>query len=205
MRVYLVRHGETLFNKKGLAQGWSDSPLTEDGIRQAEDLRRGLWDVPFAAGYCSDLGRARETAAHILRGRDVPLQMTMYLREMNFGWIEGRNMHKIDERWHDRYYIGFREYGGEIWEDPAERMLEAFRMMALDHRSDTVLAVSHGWAIRSFLRTVDRPRTDVYYALGNINPNCSVTVFTYDNGEYRLEKFLDLSFVEKGRKMREAA
>ena len=64
--LYLVRHGQTIFNKTGRVQGWQDSPLTEEGRKVAVYCGRGLRNVAFDAAYSSDLMRASVTAQIIL-------------------------------------------------------------------------------------------------------------------------------------------
>lgn len=67
LNVYLVRHGKTMFNTSRRVQGWSDTPLTNEGIEVAEFLGRGLREIPFDAVYTSDRGRTIETAGIVLR------------------------------------------------------------------------------------------------------------------------------------------
>lgn len=66
---YVVRHGQTLFNVMGKVQGWCDTPLTDEGVRAAEALGRGLADVDFAAAFSSDSGRAVQTLDALLGAR----------------------------------------------------------------------------------------------------------------------------------------
>ncbi len=90
--VYLVRHGETVFNQLGEMQGWSDSPLTPAGEELADQAGAALADHDFVAAYASDLGRTRATAEHILAGQggSAPELVTMpELREWYFGGFEG--------------------------------------------------------------------------------------------------------------------
>ena len=49
MTFYVVRHGQTLFNVMGKVQGWCDTPLTDEGVRAAQSLGRGLAEVDFSA------------------------------------------------------------------------------------------------------------------------------------------------------------
>lgn len=58
---YFVRHGRTFFNEYMRMQGWSDTPLTRDGIFEVRQSARGLSEVKFSAAYCSDLSRTKET------------------------------------------------------------------------------------------------------------------------------------------------
>lgn len=59
-RVYIVRHGETDDNRRGIIQGHLDTPLNAAGVRQACLAADALADVPFDAAYTSDLSRARK-------------------------------------------------------------------------------------------------------------------------------------------------
>lgn len=93
--IYLVRHGQTLFNLTGQVQGWSDSPLTEKGISQAKLAGKGLSNVAFKTAFSSDAGRARSTALIILdenKGTEKPaLTELTQLREWGYGGFEGRD------------------------------------------------------------------------------------------------------------------
>ena len=63
---YIVRHGQTLLNSLGRAQGWSDSPLTGSGEQEAKNLGKKLSSIIFNAIYTSDTKRAFQTANIIL-------------------------------------------------------------------------------------------------------------------------------------------
>ena len=97
MKLYIVRHGETMFNVKRIVQGWCDSPLTARGREQAEACGRGLKDIPFDYAYCSTSERTLDTALGILKGRDLAVQPLKALKEMNFGEAEGDAM----DEWFD--------------------------------------------------------------------------------------------------------
>ena len=88
-QIFIVRHGETVWNREGHIQGHTDVALSPRGIEQATQLAERLKYVSFDAAYASDLCRASETAAVILRGRDVPLYPTAKLREYHKGAFEG--------------------------------------------------------------------------------------------------------------------
>jgi broad specificity phosphatase PhoE len=94
VNIYLVRHGKTMFNTTDQVQGWSDTPLTDIGIEQANKGGKGLSDITFTTAYSSDLGRARSTAKLILENNsnDKPdLVELVGLREWGYGGYEGRN------------------------------------------------------------------------------------------------------------------
>ena len=64
--IYLIRHGKTILNHTGRAQGWADGPLTPSGEDLVKRVGRGLADISFVAAYSSDSGRAIQTAKLIL-------------------------------------------------------------------------------------------------------------------------------------------
>ena len=88
--IYLVRHGETEWNRIRRYQGWSDSPLTDQGRAQAQAIGRLLCTLPEAQSadlVASPIGRARHTAEIIREclGRSEPLRFDDRLRELSFG------------------------------------------------------------------------------------------------------------------------
>ena len=82
MKLYLVRHGETDWNRARKIQGQVDIPLNEFGIHLAEETGKGLKDIPVDLCFTSPLGRAKQTAEIILKGRDVPVIEEPLIMEM---------------------------------------------------------------------------------------------------------------------------
>lgn len=92
--LYVTRHGKTMFNAAERAQGWSDSPLIDDGVKVAEQLGKGLKkeEIDFVSAYSSDSGRARETAEVVLNNngqKKLGYTEEKQLREICFGTFEG--------------------------------------------------------------------------------------------------------------------
>ena len=73
MRLYIVRHGETDWNRIHRVQGRTDIPLNDYGRRLARETAEGMKEVRIDLGYTSPLLRAKETAQIILADRGVPL------------------------------------------------------------------------------------------------------------------------------------
>ena len=98
LHLYLVRHGQTLFNRYNRLQGWSNSPLTEKGLKDADKAAKKLENITFAAAYCSDTTRAQITAQRILDANEVAgnarpkLVSDMHFREQCYGYFEGQDM-----------------------------------------------------------------------------------------------------------------
>jgi probable phosphoglycerate mutase len=93
LTIYVVRHGQTIFNLMDRVQGISDGILTERGITGAINMGKGLRDVPFAAVYASDLKRAIETARLAMEQNRATRRWAVKempeLREVSFGVFEG--------------------------------------------------------------------------------------------------------------------
>ena len=96
---YLVRHGETEWNRTGRMQGHTGVPLSAEGRRQATLVAERLRSVEFAAVYCSDLPRAAETARIIAAGRDLAISDEADLREFSYGEWEGLTLEEVETRY----------------------------------------------------------------------------------------------------------
>ncbi|MCR5798047.1 MAG: histidine phosphatase family protein [Eubacterium sp.] len=89
--LYIMRHGETDWNKERKLQGRTDVALNEKGREMAREARERYKDVKFDICFCSPLVRARETAEILLEGTGVPIVFDKRLLEMKFGIYEGVN------------------------------------------------------------------------------------------------------------------
>ncbi|MGH9457181.1 MAG: histidine phosphatase family protein [Thermoanaerobaculia bacterium] len=153
-RLVVVRHGETRDNVRGIAQGWSDSELTERGLVQVERVAERLRDLGAGSLWTSPLPRASTTAEAI--GRIAGLEPVPLddLREMNCGEWEGMafpEIHRGQPELYRRWAADPHEPcpGGESFRDVQVRIERAIAKMdeTVDGEPATVL-VSHGTAIR---------------------------------------------------------
>ncbi len=94
-KLYIARHGKTMFNTIGRAQGWSDSPLTEAGERGIHELGIGLRQagIQFQQAVSSDSGRTIQTMGIVLEelgltGK-IPYRYDKRIREWCFGSFDG--------------------------------------------------------------------------------------------------------------------
>ena len=101
INIYLIRHGQTYYNRYNKLQGWSNSPLTAKGKEDAKRAGQKVANIHFAAAFCSDLSRAVETCQTILAENqaDSVAQPTVspYFREEFYGVFEGTDM---DQAWY---------------------------------------------------------------------------------------------------------
>lgn len=101
--VYLVRHGETMFNQLNKVQGWSDSPLTVKGINDLKITARNLAQIHFDKMYSSDLKRAIDTV-HLIQNMNevsVPSKIKKFpaFREVFLGLLKAMILMKPGKEW----------------------------------------------------------------------------------------------------------
>lgn len=98
--VYLIRHGETMFNQLNKVQGWADSPLTIKGINDLKKTAEALSQIHFDNMYSSDLKRAIDTVHLMKNANEVSeigkIKKLPEFREVFFGSFEGDD---IDKTW----------------------------------------------------------------------------------------------------------
>lgn len=99
MELGLIRHGSTAWNKEGRAQGSSDIPLDQEGLKGAKLLAERLQEGDWKIIYSSDLTRARQTAEIIANKLQIKLVLDERLRETNGGLIEGTTEAERIARW----------------------------------------------------------------------------------------------------------
>ncbi|HFI0635107.1 TPA: histidine phosphatase family protein [Streptococcus suis] len=184
--LYLMRHGETLFNQQGRIQGFSDSPLTDKGIEQARQCARYFKEqgLAFERLYCSTLERASDTL-ELVTGRTDYCRLKG-LKEWNFGSFEGMP-HFLNPRPNEKTSHGdfFVSYGGESYEEVRQRLLETLtKIMEESNEGERVLAVSHGSAIVQFIMAVTmEEQTIAAYSMNY----CQVVEFQYENGIFHMK------------------
>lgn len=156
-RLYIVRHGETDWNREGRVQGHTDTPLNATGRAQARALRRRLLSVTFDAAYASDLSRAYETAAIIIGDGAISVLPRRDLRERHCGRWEGRIFDEIAqsepanlEAWRNRTGDGGPP-GGESESALEGRVLAALEAIVAAHPEQSVLIATHGGPVRAVL------------------------------------------------------
>ena len=194
MLLYIVRHGTTSWNLLRRIQGIADIPLTEEGLRMAEETGRALQDVSFDKCICSPLLRARQTAEKILAGKNVPLILDPRIQEINFGVLEGKVLRDQEGNILEPRFISFfddplrfeRPEDGENIPDVLERTRDFWQELVSDteNRDRTILVCSHGCAVRGILQNVYQDPEHFWH--GSVPPNCSVNLVEVDEKGTRL-------------------
>ena len=103
LRLLLLRHGETAWNRERRYQGWTDTPLSAEGLLQAEAAARELKEHAFAAVYASPLQRARDTAVAIAAPHGLEVETDPAFKELGFGQWEGLTPDQVNRRFRNGY------------------------------------------------------------------------------------------------------
>jgi len=181
-RFFLVRHGETEWNRLRKIQGISDIPLNDTGRSQAAALGDILSKHRFDLIVSSPLSRALETAQIVARKLGMPAPLVIQdLVERNYGEAEGSSGLELDTL----YPPGTEIPGREIRADVTKRVVRTLHDLAIRHPEADILAVAHGAVIRC---VVD------YAAPGEYSEpitNCSVHSFSHVAGSLELVAFDD--------------
>lgn len=154
---YIVRHGETEFNRKKLIQGHIDSPLTEEGIAKIKEVAERFRDTHFDLAFSSDLLRAKRTAEIIRLERKLEIKTTEILRERFFGKYEGKDFQTVKEydalkdHLTDQEKFVFTDGNVESDESIVTRLLTFIRETAITHPGKSVLVATHGSVVRILL------------------------------------------------------
>ena len=168
-KLFIIRHGETVWNLEGRKHGQLDSPLTALGIRQAEALAERLSEESFAALYSSDLGRAVETAEYIGVRSNHEIIFDPRLRERNFGIFQGltddevTEKYPLEERSHRADKINYRIPNGESLKQYSARVIDCLEKITDRHKGQILAVVTHGGVTDSWFRFIfdlplDAPR-----------------------------------------------
>ena len=149
MTILVVRHGETDGNAARILQR-ADVPLNERGIGQADQLARRLSADPFVHILCSDLLRARMTAAPLAARSGIAIEESPLLQERNFGDLRGLPYAELTE---NPFAPEFAPPNGEDWATFHARVAEAFAFIVSRRRSvnGTLVVVTHGLVCRALV------------------------------------------------------
>ena len=209
IHLHLVRHGQTFFNRYNRLQGWSNSPLTEAGLSDADHAGSLLAGIDFAGAYCSDTTRAQMTAERILdaneqAGHTRPtLVADMHFREQFYGYYEGQDTSMAwlaagGPHGAPTYQAIVARYGlaatrdflkeadpfhdAESDDEYWRRIAGGYALIAANtglHDGDHVLQISHGNTLLSLMQRF----APAGYDLSERPANGSVTVFDFDTSE----------------------
>lgn len=155
--IYLIRHGQTDFNKQGIVQGSGvDSDLNNEGQQQARKFYEAHKHVAFEKIYVTELKRTHQSVAPFTT-HNIPVEIVPELNEINWGILEGKVPNEentqaflsILSKWRDGY-LDISIENGETPIDMFERQKKGLTKI-MESQHEKILICMHGRAMRSFL------------------------------------------------------
>ena len=189
MKLYIIRHGETSWNKEKKLQGQRDIMLNENGLRLAELTGEGMKDIEFDLVISSPLIRAKQTAELVMAGRQLPLITDKRILEMSFGKWEGEcvnNSEVLPSDYKDKFYNDPlhcpKAPGGESFQDVLKRTADFYQSLVHNkaYENAAILISTHGAASRCLLANFYEDKEDIWR--GGVPKNCSVCIVDVKDG-----------------------
>ena len=156
--IYLIRHGETDYNKRGIIQGSGvDSDLNETGLAQAEKFFKAYHHLPFDKVYSSELKRTIQSIDHFIKA-GFPHEPRPEFNEINWGMFEGLESspeyHRIYMSIIEDWKAGLLDRaveGGETPNQMYRRQQQGLEYLLQKEDENNILLCMHGRAMRSFM------------------------------------------------------
>ena len=200
--LYLIRHGETEGNLKKAYQGQNNTPLTELGRRQAQQMGKRIGEIGVDIVISSDLGRSMETASIACSGTNREIIPHPGLRERHFGMFQGMKFDDAKAKYPDIFarYRGqepdFRIPEGETWREFISRIKDTLEEIGEGYRGKTCALFTHGAVVGYFFAY----QLGFFMEPGDLTykvANGSFTKYLYREGKFVLLSFGDTHHMEK--------
>ncbi|MGL5615884.1 MAG: histidine phosphatase family protein [Sarcina sp.] len=198
-KIFLVRHGETEWNKLDKMQGWADSPLSELGEMQAKWLSEKINDFNINKIYTSPSGRAIRTSNLIKGDNNIEIVVSENLKEMNMGVWEGLEKKVIENLYSEDYYNFWNtpekyipKENGESFLEVRERVFQEIMKIVKENDNKNILIVSHGLSIKSFLSELENKKIEELWSEPIVNQT-SVTEIDFYEDRYEIIRKGDIS------------
>lgn len=207
---YLIRHGETEWNRKGLIQGHTNNPLNKTGEEQAKKLAKKLKKINFVSIYSSDLLRAKKTAEIIAQSIKLPIIINPFLRERDFGPFEGKSESLLDiwrkKLTHNMAKLTIQEkelikkIKNKIESDKKmmKRFIPYLKKLAQKHQGKNVLIITHGGILRVFLITIGFFKNEQESFTYKIKNTAYVKVI-FENSKFTVKETFNIKKDEKDK------
>jgi broad specificity phosphatase PhoE len=184
--LYVVRHGQTDWNRLGKLQGHADIPLNDAGRVEAAQLSEKINEVDFDICFSSDLQRAIETARILNAMRPLVIHSVSALRERDFGPWEGRLFSELLEFEKQGYPLAYIESDEEI----QKRIFPILDEIVSNNPGANVLIVTHGSVMRSVLAHL--LNIDSSSILSIQMKNMATLQIVASNGHYEIQEMSDI-------------
>jgi probable phosphoglycerate mutase len=157
LKLYLLRHGETVYSRTGGYCGALDPELTPEGSLMAQGFADTYRSVPWTAVYASPMKRTIATAKPLCEAIGIEMQLREGLKEIAYGEWEGQTLEFVKENYADDYVRWLTEpawnppTGGETAVQIASRASLVISEIEEKYTTGNVLVVSHKATIRIIL------------------------------------------------------
>ena len=198
MKLFITRHSKTLWNQEKRLQGWKDSPLTKQGIKDALLLKERIKTLPIDYCYSSPINRAKQTS-EILFDHII---LDDRLKEMNFGIYEGR---KIAELVNDKQYDDLwnhpddqiRLTNGESYLEVQSRLKDFIVDIYQKHHDKNIFITIHGMLfIILHGLMLNYKISDLTKINQHVVRGCSLSEVDYDGKNFTIKYIGDASHLE---------
>ena len=194
MDIFLLRHGETDWNRDHRCQGIVDLDLNGTGVRQANEVAAYLRHERIHSIYSSNLRRAVQTAEVVSREHGLSIQIEPNLRELDHGELEGLTFEEIRDKYGEFIQKWRSEPadlllpGGERLADVAERAWSAVNRIIDRHIEEhRIVLVSHNFPIVAILCRITNTPLNQYRSF-HLDP-CGLTHLAFSqNGGWEIKK-----------------
>lgn len=200
--LYIIRHGQTDHNAKGIIQGKGvDLPLNETGRKQARAFFEAYKYTGFDALFTSTLLRAQQTV-HPFKNDQVPHHVFSELDEISWGDLEGKittlesdaNFKELVNRWRSGELHARPSPGGESPLDLQQRQLRFIEQLEqFDYKK--ILIATHGRFIRAFMCTLTGKPLSEMEDFQHVNL-CLYKVNQLPGNKFEIEKHFEISHLE---------
>ncbi len=162
-KLVLVRHGESIWNAKGLWTGLTDIDLTENGREQARKAGEAIKHISFSIAFTAPLIRTRHTLdeiKHVLIDKTFPDVIVPALTERDYGQLTGKNKWDVEKEYGEKQFLAWRRGwdtpppGGESLKDVYQRLVPFYENDVLPRLKEgaNVLIVSSGNDLRALTK-----------------------------------------------------
>ena len=189
LNIFLIRHGQTEWNKQEKMQGSKNSELTSYGLNQANLLHNRFQDIKIDRVYASPIDRAMITAKTIFPNHDI--KIANELREISMGYWEGRNYSDIENEYPQQWYNFFNDpfkyiptLNGESFSELEYRIKKFLKNEDIQELSGNIAIVSHKLTIKMMLSVLLNDKN--VFTETDISPS-SVSKITFNNNAFVVE------------------
>lgn len=201
IKFFLVRHGETQWNKQEIFRGLKDIPLNKTGLNQARALAQNLKNIPIDLILSSPLKRARQTAQEISKLQGIQVRNEPAFIDINFGRWQGISKTKVKEIYPKLYHQWLQQPHkvrfprGETLYEARQRVAHALMKLARQSQTENVLIVTHR-VICKIILCIGLGRNNSYFWRIK-QDTTALNIFSYNNKKWLIERLNDTSHLKR--------